>query len=250
MAPCPPHSRDGLDHVDPHLHAAVRMVPTRLRQPRHAVVAVPQDLDAQAVVLLGGVGGGKGDSREAGQVRTGGSGPPNPLPRLTAHRRQLVEAREELVERHHQLLRRALRRQAGEALDVREEDAVGRKGTGWKWLGEGDTTTTPPPETSPTPPRVPDVVVLLDVDLVEHHVLLLGVDVLLHLHGHVLGQHREQQALLRPPPPRQPPGSPLPPPPRGPRCPLGPPPPNPSWCPQPCPTCCRFSRWRCSRAWM
>lgn len=49
-----PHSRDGLNHVNAHLHTAVSVVPTRLRQPRHAVVAVPQDLDAQAVVLLGG----------------------------------------------------------------------------------------------------------------------------------------------------------------------------------------------------
>ena len=40
------------------------------------------------------------------------------------HRRQLVEAGEEFVERHHQLLRRALGGQAGEALDVSEQDAV------------------------------------------------------------------------------------------------------------------------------
>lgn len=39
-------------------------------------------------------------------------------------------------------------------------------------------------------PRVlPDVVVLLDVDLVKHHVLLLGVDVSFHLHGNVAGKH-------------------------------------------------------------
>lgn len=43
---------------------------------------------------------------------------------------------------------------------------------------------------------VPDVVVLLDVDLVKHHILFLGVDVCLHLHGNVPWQHREQQALL------------------------------------------------------
>lgn len=70
-----PHSRDGLDHVDPHLHAAVRVVPARLRQPRHAVVAVPQDLDAQAVVLLGGGGGGTDTGRSGGAL-----GPPAPLP--------------------------------------------------------------------------------------------------------------------------------------------------------------------------
>lgn len=37
---------------------------------------------------------------------------------------------------------------------------------------------------------------LLDVNLVKHHILLLDVDVSLHLHGDVPGQHREQQALL------------------------------------------------------
>lgn len=32
---------------------------------------------------------------------------------------------------------------------------------------------------------LPDVVMLLDVDLVKHHVLLLGVNVIFHLHGNV-----------------------------------------------------------------
>lgn len=36
----------------------------------------------------------------------------------------------------------------------------------------------------------------LNIDLVEHHVFLLGVDVRLHLHRDVPGQHREQQPLL------------------------------------------------------
>lgn len=36
---------------------------------------------------------------------------------------------------------------------------------------------------------LPDIVMLLDVDLVEHHVFLLCVDVFFHLHGNVLGQH-------------------------------------------------------------
>lgn len=43
---------------------------------------------------------------------------------------------------------------------------------------------------------VPDVVMFLDVDLVEHHILFLGVDICLHLHGNVPWQHGEQQALL------------------------------------------------------
>ena len=46
------HSRDGVDHVQAHLHAAVGMVGLGLREARHAVVAVSQDLDAAAVVLL------------------------------------------------------------------------------------------------------------------------------------------------------------------------------------------------------
>lgn len=41
------------------------------------------------------------------------------------YRGQLVEAGEEFVESHHQLLRSALGRQAGEALDVGEQDAAG-----------------------------------------------------------------------------------------------------------------------------
>lgn len=36
---------------------------------------------------------------------------------------------------------------------------------------------------------LPDIVMLLDVDLVEHHVFLLCVDVFFHLHGNMLGQH-------------------------------------------------------------
>lgn len=118
--------------------------------------------------------------------------PQSPLSPST-HRSQLVKAGKELVERHHQLLGRALRGQAGEALDVCEEDAARRKSTGWGWPTHCPRHTPlvmPLPNPACTPvPTVPDVVMLLDVDLVEHHVLLLGVDVLLHLHGHVLRQH-------------------------------------------------------------
>lgn len=38
-------------------------------------------------------------------------------------------------------------------------------------------------------PTLPDVVMLLDVDLMEHHVFFLCVNVFFHLHGNVLGQH-------------------------------------------------------------
>ena len=43
----------------------------------------------------------------------------------------------------------------------------------------------------------PDIVVLHDVYFVEHGVLWLAGDVVLHLHGHVAGQHAQQQSLLR-----------------------------------------------------
>lgn len=39
------------------------------------------------------------------------------------------------------------------------------------------------------PLMLPDVVVLLNVDLVKHHVLLLGVYISFHLHGNVAGKH-------------------------------------------------------------
>lgn len=46
------HSRDGVDHVQAHLHAAVGVVSLGLSEAGHTVVAVSQDLDATAVVLL------------------------------------------------------------------------------------------------------------------------------------------------------------------------------------------------------
>jgi len=84
-----PRGRDGADHEQPHLDAAVRVVWPRHGQPGHAVVAVPEQLDAQAV-LLGG---------------------------------EPVEAREQVVEDLHQLLGAAAARQGGEPFDVREQDA-------------------------------------------------------------------------------------------------------------------------------
>lgn len=38
---------------------------------------------------------------------------------------------------------------------------------------------------------------LLDVNLVEHHILLLGVDVCFHLHGNMTGKDRQQETLLQ-----------------------------------------------------
>lgn len=37
---------------------------------------------------------------------------------------------------------------------------------------------------------------LLDVDLVKHHILLLGIYVGFHLHGNMAGKHREEEAFL------------------------------------------------------
>lgn len=45
-------------------------------------------------------------------------------------------------------------------------------------------------------PSWPDIVVFLNIDLVEHHVFLLGIDVRLHLHCNVPRQHGKQQPLL------------------------------------------------------
>lgn len=43
---------------------------------------------------------------------------------------------------------------------------------------------------------LPDIVMFLDVDFVEHHIFLLGIDICLHLHGNMPWQHWKQQALL------------------------------------------------------
>lgn len=43
---------DGLTHIQAHLHAVPGVMRQRLGQTRHAVVAVPQDLDPHALVLL------------------------------------------------------------------------------------------------------------------------------------------------------------------------------------------------------
>jgi hypothetical protein len=43
---------DGVDHVEPHLDAVLGVVDARIRKSGHAVVAIAQDLDSQAVVVL------------------------------------------------------------------------------------------------------------------------------------------------------------------------------------------------------
>lgn len=45
-------------------------------------------------------------------------------------------------------------------------------------------------------PFLPDIVVLLDVDLMKHHVFLFGINVSFHLHGNVSRKYREQETLL------------------------------------------------------
>lgn len=46
------HVADGADHVQSHVDAAARVVGAAVRQPAHAEVAVAQQLDPEAVVLL------------------------------------------------------------------------------------------------------------------------------------------------------------------------------------------------------
>lgn len=48
------HSRDGIDHVKPHLHTAVGVISLGLGEARHTVVAVSKDLDSATVVFLWG----------------------------------------------------------------------------------------------------------------------------------------------------------------------------------------------------
>lgn len=55
-----------------------------------------------------------------------------------------------------------------------------------------------PGSSSPTlPSPLPHIVMLLDVNLVEHHILLLGVDICFHLHGNMTGKDRQQETLLQ-----------------------------------------------------
>lgn len=44
--------RDGLNHVNAHLHAAVGVVSPGLGQPRHTVVTIAQNFDPETVILL------------------------------------------------------------------------------------------------------------------------------------------------------------------------------------------------------
>ena len=58
--------RDGVNHVDAELDAAVGVVGAGLRDAAHAVVAVAQQLDAEAVMLRGQlVEPGRGIQRES-----------------------------------------------------------------------------------------------------------------------------------------------------------------------------------------
>lgn len=54
------------------------------------------------------------------------------------------------------------------------------------------------PALPPCPhPPLPHIVMFLDVNLVEHHILLFGVDVCFHLHGNMTGKDRQQETLLQ-----------------------------------------------------
>ena len=84
------YSQDGVDHVQAHLDAVPGVVVAGLGQPGDAVVAVAQDLDAHALVVL----------------------------------RQLVEPAKELVQCGHQLGGRQLFGEWREVYDVGVQDAV------------------------------------------------------------------------------------------------------------------------------
>lgn len=107
------------------------------------------------------------------------------------HRSQLVKPGEELIQGHDQFLRSALGGQAGEALNVRKQDAVDGSGRDMDLVvaPEGSLVPCNPLGTVPSH-ALPDIIMLLDVDLMEHHVFFFCVDVFFHLHGNVLGQHR------------------------------------------------------------
>lgn len=44
---------------------------------------------------------------------------------------------------------------------------------------------------------LPHIVMLLNIDLVEHHILLFGIYVSFHLHGDMSRKHREEKAFLQ-----------------------------------------------------
>lgn len=53
-----------------------------------------------------------------------------------------------------------------------------------------------PPCLCPPASPLPHVVMFLDVNFMEHHILLFGIDVCFHLHGNVTGKDRQQESLL------------------------------------------------------
>ena len=121
-------------------------------------------------------------------------GGPAPKPQHP-HRSQLVEPGKELIQGHDQFLGGALGRQAGETFNVCKQDAAD-DGRRWKVSHGPQRCPGPALSLASSCPTLPDIVMLLDVDLVEHHVFFLCVDVFFHLHGNVLGQHGQQQPLL------------------------------------------------------
>ena len=106
------------------------------------------------------------------------------------HRSQLVKTGKELIQGHDQFLRSALGGQAGEALDVCKQDAVDNSRREMGLLALKDSLTPGDPLGIVPCPVLPDIIMLLDVDLMEHHVFFFRVDVFFHLHGNMLGQHR------------------------------------------------------------
>lgn len=46
------HLRDRVNHVKSHFNGAMCMVGSGLRKPGHAIIAIPEDFDSEAMIIL------------------------------------------------------------------------------------------------------------------------------------------------------------------------------------------------------
>lgn len=106
--------RNGIDHVKSHFHGTCRMVGPRLGQTRHAVVAVAQDLDAQAMVVL----------MIYISLILIYKKKINSFSLFFTHISQLIETPKQLVQQPDQLLGTALRSEHRESHDIRKENTT------------------------------------------------------------------------------------------------------------------------------
>ncbi len=109
---------DGLNHLQPHVDAVARMLRPRHRQPGHTVVAVAQNLDPHALVVL---------RTYRATLSSLSVCLWSHLPHtneLDPYLRQLVEASKQLVQRGNELRRGQLLRQGREVDDVGVENTA------------------------------------------------------------------------------------------------------------------------------